>query len=43
MKTEEIIKRIRRVIDGIDGDSFTVENLERLINDIKNEKSKNNN
>ena len=34
MSKKEIIKRLREIKDGIDGDRFTVENIENLITDL---------
>ena len=35
MNKEQIIKRLEQIIEGIEGDRFTIENINQLIKDIK--------
>jgi len=35
MYNSEIIERLRKIIDEIEHDRYTIENIERLIKDIK--------
>lgn len=35
MNKEEIIARLEQIIEGIEGDRFTIENINQLIKDIK--------
>lgn len=35
MKTEQIIKRLRKIKEQIECDRYTIEGIEKLINDIQ--------